>query len=160
MSMPRKRKPTHPIHEADPTYPLSYNQSNKSFYKTLRGKRHYFGGDPVEALRRYNEEWSYMVRGEATPEQGSQLTVDDLFNHYLTDKDKDLQARRITARTFRDMVDYLDWIAKQLGKTTLVCNLKPATMGDLSRAIDAKTTGCSGNPGELVWLSTLGSRTF
>ena len=140
MPMPRKRKPTHPIHEADPGYPLSYNQSNKSFYKTLRSKRYYFGGDPVEALRRYNEEWSYLVRGEATPEQGSQLTVGDLFNHYLTDRHKDLKAQRIGRRHFDDMVEKLNWIATQLGKTTLVCNLKPATMGDLSRAIDAKTS--------------------
>ena len=141
--MARTRKATHPIIEADPTYPLSYNRSNKSFYKTIRGKRYYFGQDPDEARRRYDAEVSYLVRGEATPDADDTLTVADLFDHYLTDKHADMGVGRITPRTFNDLTKHLAWVADQLGRDTLVSRLKPANMGELSRAIDAKTTSPS-----------------
>ena len=116
VGMARTRKATHPIIEADPTYPLSYNRSNKSFYKTIRGKRHYFGQDPDEARRRYNAEVSYLVRGEATPDADDTLTVADLFDHYLTDKHADMEAGRIVPRTFDDLTKHLSWVADQLGR--------------------------------------------
>lgn len=137
--MARKRKSTHPIHDEDPTFPLSYNATNGSWYKGFRGRRYYFGsGTPQEALKRYEAEWSYIVSGQPIPTARGALTVADLFNHYLNEMHKDLKAGRIGERYFDEVRDILAWAAGKLGKKTPISTITPLTMGGLCREIEAR----------------------
>ena len=132
-----KRRATHPYLAKYPEFPLSFNKSNNQWYKTIKGRRHYFGTEPVEARRRYEEALSYLVRGEQPPQPGG-MTVGDLFDLYLEDREKDLEVGGIKPRTFRDYCARLKFVAGQLGRSTPVEALNPARFKELRRAIEKR----------------------
>jgi integrase len=132
-----KRAATHPAIAKDPDFPLSYNRSNKSFYKTHKGQRYYFGGDPVEAVKQYEHEWKYIKRGEDIP-PADNITIGELFNLWLDERLKDANAGDIKMRTWLAYQERAGFVVSELGRSTAVSSLKPARFADLRRALDKR----------------------
>lgn len=139
MGRPKKgqRRATHPAIAADPDFPLSYNKSNKSFYKSHQCTRYYFGGEPEAALKQFEHEWPYITRGEDIP-PADNITVGDLFNLWLDERLKDANAGHIKMRTWRDYRTRARFVVESLGKTTAVSSLKPVRFTELRRALYKK----------------------
>lgn len=130
-----KRAATHPYIKKHPDCPLSYHPGSKQFCKVHRGKRYYFGPEPVEAVRRYEREWSYIVRGETVPDDDGR-NVGWLVNLWLDDRRQDVEAGRLKEATWEQYREVGTLIVAQAGRGTPVSALTPARFTDLHRAID------------------------
>lgn len=138
---PRKgqRAATHPYIAANPGFPLSYHRATGRFYKTFKGKRHYFGSDPREAKQRFDTEWHYIKLGQPVPGVG-ELTVADLIDDWLEDRRLDIgQPGGIKARTWKDYKRYALFYLEHLPPELPVSLLGPEQFAVLHRAIMDKT---------------------
>lgn len=133
-----KRRATHPYLEEHPDFPLSFHKGSNSWYKTHRAKRHYFGPDPIEAKRRFDAEWSYIVRGVPVPEAVG-VTVGVLVNEWLEDRAQDVRGGTLKQRTWDRYTEVAALIIDELGRQTPVSSLTPDDFGKLHRAMMAKT---------------------
>lgn len=133
-----KRRATHPYLAEHPDFPLSFHAGSNNWYKTSRGKRFYFGPDPIEAKRRFDSEWSYIVRGLPVPEAAG-VTVGELVNLWLDDRDKDVQDGRLKRKTWTRYQEVGTVIVAELGRQTPVSSLTPDDFGKLHRALMDKT---------------------
>lgn len=139
---PRKgqRRATHPHIEDNPDFPLSYHKASKQFYKTYKGVRYYFGGDPAEAKQRFDEEWSFIVRGLPVPDHVG-MTVGELVNEWLDDRLKDADKGKIEMGTWNKYARWGAFSIQKLGRHIAVEALKPADFIALHKAIMEKTDG-------------------
>lgn len=137
---PRKgrRQATHPYIAENPDFPLSYHKASRQFYKTHKGRRYYFGGAPVEARQRFDEEWSFIVRGLAIPESVG-LTVEGLINLWLDDRLTDANAGLIETKTWDRYKRWGAFCADQLGRKAAASAITTNDFKELHRAITAKT---------------------
>ncbi|MEO0475406.1 MAG: site-specific integrase [Planctomycetota bacterium] len=134
-----KRAATHPYIEANPDFPLSYHKATGRFYKTNKGKRHYFGSDPREAKQRLDREWHYIKLNLPVPGEGEQ-TVADLIDEWLEDRRLDIgQPGGIKHKTWKDYRRYALFYIEHLGAEVPVSMLGPEQFAVLHRAIMEKT---------------------
>ena len=120
-------------------FPLTAHP-NGQWYKRIKGKLYYFGTDADEALQRYLAQRDDLYAGRRPADNDKQLTVADLCNHFLTDRELRIETGELRKRTFQDYLDVCKKLAAKLGRTTAVEHLRPEDFAQL-RAAFAKGRG-------------------
>ncbi len=137
-----------------PDFPLSPHASG-AWQKKIRGKVHYFGkwgrvvngvltrieGDGwKEALELYKAQADDLHAGRTPRVKSGELTVADLCNHFLTAKQRQLEAGELGSRMFAEYKGTTDRLVSTFGKTRLVDDLA-ANDFEALRADHAKQWG-------------------
>ncbi len=109
--------------------------------KKFRGKQHYFGADPGEALARYLKEKDYLIAGVEVPKEHDHISVRDLVNLYLENREQDRSSARtstnhITERTFAEYKD-TGSVMVQLWNHRSVSMLTPMDFAKLRHRLDS-----------------------
>ena len=125
-------------------FPL-FPHATRRWAKKIRGKLVYFGStinDPngEAALSRWLEQKDDLIAGRAPRVQGDGLTIRDLCNRFLTEKQDLVNTGELSPRTFRDYKDTCGIIVAAFGKTRLVSDLTTDDFRGLRKAI-TKTRG-------------------
>ncbi|MEO2019178.1 MAG: tyrosine-type recombinase/integrase [Fuerstiella sp.] len=122
-----RRKPNKP----HPDFPL-FAHTRGYWCKKIKGKQWNFGPwvDPEAALQKYLDEKDIILAGRdpravGAAANGEGLTVQDACNYFLTAKEADTAAGRLTQRTFKEYLDECKLICAALGKITHVESLTP-----------------------------------
>jgi len=123
-----------------PDYPF-YAHASGQWAKRVRNKVHYFGpwSDPDAALAKWLKEKDDLLAGRE-PEDGDGLTIGRLANLFLTSKQRLVDSKELTQRTWNDYHAICDRVLRVFGPGRLVANLRPADFEKL-RADFAKTHG-------------------
>lgn len=132
--------------------------------KSIRGRIHYFGawghrvngkliafedgGRWKEALELYKSQADALHAGRTPRPQTDELTVADLCNHFLTSKQRLLNAGEIAPRTFADYKRICVRLVDHFGNDRLVDDLRSSDFERL-RASIAKTCGPTRLGGEV-----------
>jgi integrase len=117
-----RAKPAKP----SPDFPL-FPHAAGVWAKKIRGRLHYFGAwdDPDAALAKYNEQKDDLHAGREPRPSAGDLTVKEAVNDFLNTK-KDLVAvGELTQRTLDDYEEVCVLLAKHVGKTRAVSDLRP-----------------------------------
>ena len=116
-----RRKPAKPR----PDFPL-YPHAVGKWAKTIRGRTHYFGtwDDPEGALRAYLDQKDDLYAGR-TPSSKGGLILADLCNAFVKSKQVDLDAGRLSPRTFVDYDRACRRLVDSLGRNRRVLELGP-----------------------------------
>lgn len=130
-------KPTKPY----PDFPL-FPHATRRWAKKIKGRIHYFGpwADPMGALGRYQEQRDDLYAGRTPRTQGEGLTLRELANEFLSDRQHRLDAGEITQRTWNDYHRSCEKIIAAFGRNRLVQDLRPADFVQLRNSL-AKTLG-------------------
>lgn len=112
---------------------------NGQWCKKIRGKLHYFGADPRDALARWREIGEALMEGrQPEPVTSEGVTVRELVNVYLDHKRKRHQAGRLHRRTYDDYVAVGKMVIKAFGSDRRVDDLRPL---DFTRFADSLNLG-------------------
>ena len=132
-----KVKPEKPY----PDFPLFAHATGR-WAKKIRGKLHYFGAwnDPDAALNKYLAERDYLQSGRTPPANLDGLTIRDLCNRYLTNKQHLLDNSELSPRTFQGYYATCEKIIGTFGKTRLVDDIAAEDFEQLRRSL-AETRG-------------------
>jgi len=124
-----KKPPAKPTRD----FPL-YAHRSGSWVKKIRGKLYYFGGwaDPDAALKAYLEVRDDLLAGRTPrPRRDNELTVENLCNLFLASRERLKDTGELSAETYADYLAEAKRVAAELGKTTLVEQLRPEDFADL-----------------------------
>ncbi len=139
-STPRK-KPAKP----HPDFPL-FPHAGGVWARKIRGKLHYFGSwnDPDGALAHYLEVKDDLIAGRRPRPRGSdELTVENLCDLFLASRERLRDTGELAAETYADYLEEGKRIVAELGRTTLVEQLRPEDFADfrakLGRGVNLKT---------------------
>ena len=142
VSSPRTTKRTTDMSKPAKPYPaFPLTPHARGWVKKYHGKVHWVAGpdcSPDEALRRWHRIAASIDFGSDrafVPE--SDVTVGRLVNLYLTERQKDLQAGRITQRHLNDVVKTLKRFAVLCGNGQPVASLTPDHFATIARQITA-----------------------
>ena len=134
---PRPAKPALRPNKPYPDFPLSPHASG-AWQKKIRGKVHYFGkwgrrvggvlvrvpGDGwEEALAEYKAKADDLHAGRTPRAETGGVTVAGLSNHFLTAKQRQMDAVELSPRTFAEYKATTDRLVRLFGKTRLVSDL-------------------------------------
>lgn len=119
-----------------PDFPLTLHPSGQ-WCKKVRRRIHYFGRDPDEALAKWLRQRDYLLSGRRPPHDYTGLTVRDLMNHFLTERQHRVDAGELKKRTFRDYYEVCEMIVVSLGRGRSIDSLQAQDFTDL-RATFAK----------------------
>jgi integrase len=125
-------------------FPLSYHRQTRQWYKKVRGKRLYFGTDPIKARDRWLREKDDRLAGR-TPRafEPDALTVEVLCNLFLESKDAKVATGELTQRSYDDYKAECKAIALHLGRNAVVEHLAPDDFRKLrtklARGVGVKT---------------------
>lgn len=102
-------------------FPLSWHKRMGKFYKTVAGKKHYFGSSPVEALRQWDKcvADGTLVRwqmGLDVLDEPDVFTVRDLAERYVDHVSKRFKAEAFSMNTYTDYRSAADLLVSRLGK--------------------------------------------
>jgi integrase len=128
--MKKSTSPT-PPRKPRPDFPLFAHHNGSGTFrwaKKINGRLHHFGpgDDPDGALKRYLDQRDDLRAGRTPRVQKQGLTVRDLINEFLNSKRLLLEARELTARSWRDYHVSGLLVARVLGKTRIVADLDAA----------------------------------
>lgn len=137
-------KSPNPFRKPYEDFPL-YPHRNGRWAKRVRGQIKYFGkcaDDPSgeAALTKWLEQKDELLAGRTPRAKNDGLTIRDLCNHFLTSKQRLLDAGEITRRTWNDHKTTTDRLIGFFGRERLVADLRAADFESL-RASIAKTRG-------------------
>ena len=151
-----KSKPVKPY----PGFPL-FPHANGLWAKKIRGKLHYFGPwkDAQAALDLYLEQRDDLHAGRRPRQFGDGFTVRDLANHFLTSKQRQVDADEIKLKTFSDYHGVAARIIEVFGPDRLVSDLRPDDFGEL-RAVIARNRGPVATAGQIVQSKMLFTHAF
>src|SRR5438128_10915111 len=98
-------KPAKP-EKPNPEFPL-FAHAGGVWAKKIRGKLHYFGpwGDPDAALDKYNREKEALHAGRKPREATEGVTVKELVNKFLDQKENLVDVGELSPRTWTDYTD-------------------------------------------------------
>src|SRR5262245_39794154 len=133
--MPRKNKTAKPY----PEFPL-FHHATGQWAKKIKGRLFYFGVDPDSALKQYLDQKDDLHAGRPRRRQEDNVMVRDLCNEFLTAKKRQLDARELSPRSFRDYYRACDSLLKFFGRNWPVASLRPNDF-ERFRASLAKTRG-------------------
>ena len=124
---PRSRKP------AD--FPLTKHPRGY-WCKKCRGKLYYFGridSDPTgqTAVAKWLAEKDYLLNGLTPPSSPGGLTVQELVNRFLTNKQDQLHSGELSERTFRQYDQNCGRLVESFGERRLVADLTSTDFGQL-----------------------------
>src|SRR5262245_28264204 len=119
---PRNAKPAKPR----PDFPL-FPHATKRWAKKIRGKLHYFGpwDDPEGALNKYLEQKDDLHAGRKPRVEGDGLTVRDLCNRFLTNREDKLRTGSMTPHSFGEYHAACKMVVEAFGADRLVSDLRP-----------------------------------
>jgi integrase len=116
--------------------------------KKIRGKLHYFGErwhDDTEAaaaltsgLDEYEKQKEALHAGRKPREETDALTVKELVNQFLAEKDAAVESGELSPRTKQDYKDATDLIVSNFGKGRLVADLGPDDFAALRKKLAKK----------------------
>lgn len=118
-----------------PDFPLFIHRGTGRWCKKIDGKHRYFGyveSDPegIEAEKLYRHDLPYLERGEQPPEcvpdldeYPDGLTLDDLCDEFLTEKDELLVQAELSRRSYSDYRRTCERLLDLLGKHRMVESL-------------------------------------
>jgi len=86
-------------HHPDPNCPLWLHPSGRWTVKR-KGRQFYFGRDPREAHKLWEDGKEYYSKGQLPPDRRDVPRVRDLLNAFLTDRKQDLDAGDLVRKTF------------------------------------------------------------
>ncbi len=117
-----------------------YRHATGQYCRMVRGKRRYFGSDPVAALARYQREYDDLMAGREPRQFSEGLTLRELCNAFLAAKSALRDADELSPRTYRDYYDTCVLLLAAFGKEIAVAAL---TVPDFERLRSelAKTLG-------------------
>lgn len=135
-----RTKPAKPY----PDFPL-FPHATYRWAKKIRGKLHYFGPweDAEGALQRYEQQRDALYAGRTPRAPGDGLTVRGLCNHFLTAKQRKLDAGEMKPKTWGDYYAVCEHLIAIFGKDRLVDDLAADDFGEL-RASFAEGRGVHG----------------
>jgi len=107
-------------------FPL-FPHATRRWAKKIRGKMHYFGpwNDPDGALAKYLEQKDALHAGRKPREETGGLTVKDLVNRFLNQKQALVDVGELSPRTWTDYKEACDWLVSGFGKNRLVTDIAP-----------------------------------
>ena len=116
-----KHKPQKPR----PDFPLYAHASGK-WAKTIRGKCHYFGRweDPEGALREYLDQKDDLYAGRILGAKGG-TTIREVCNMFIASKRVDLDAGRLSPRTFVEYDRTCRMVIDEFGAGRAMLDLRP-----------------------------------
>jgi integrase len=123
---------------------LGIHKGSQSWCKKVIGRVFYFGKvatdpDGMAALERWLAEKEYLTTGrEPPPKVNGALTVRELANRFLAEKEKLRDNGELSPRSWRGYYDTCARIVDTFGKGRAVVDLQPADFGKL-RTVLAKT---------------------
>lgn len=126
----RQRSPKAARYIPDVDFPLSVHLPSGRYYKTVRGKRHYFGklaDGPGPALEAWLEVKDELLAG-LTPvawKTDDNVTIADLLNDWLEAQSAKAEGGDITPRTFVSYHGTARMVADVLGRDSRVYDLRP-----------------------------------
>jgi integrase len=131
---PRKRKTDAWL--PYPEFPLSPHVATDRWYKTVRGRRHYFGklADWQGALAKWQEQRDDIMAGR-TPGGDTCQTLGDLRDTWLTAQLQRVEAGLLKPTTFNAFRNITKHARDVLGAHARVDQLRPADFGKLAAAI-------------------------
>lgn len=147
----RSKKPAKP----HPDYPL-FPHANGQWAKKIKGKLHYFGrwDEPAAALAKWLEEKDDLLAGRTPATKQDGLTLADLANRFLTDKQSRVESGELTHRSWMDYHTSCSRVVDEFGKTRRVIALSPQDFAQL-RARLASTRGPVTLKNEMVRIRML-----
>src|SRR5262245_26271037 len=128
-------KPSKPY----PDFPLTAHPAGY-WCKKIRGKIHYFGkwGDPDGALKKYLEQKDALHAGRTPRADPAALTVKDVANAYLNDRQQAVEAGELSPRTWGDYRAIMVKLVTGLGKQRLATDLGPQDFAALKNKLAKK----------------------
>jgi integrase len=132
---------------------LSFHPPSGRLYKTIRGRRHYFGyavknGGWQAALDKYQEQRDDLHAGRTPHAPGDGTSIKELLNRFLTAKTLQVETGEITHRSFVDYKRVTDRIIAVFGPNRAVADLRTEDFETL-RAEIAKRGGLVYLAGEI-----------
>ncbi len=108
-----------------PDFPL-FRHATGQWAKKVKGKLHYFGTDPDEALARWLDQKDDLLAGR-TPRAArpDQVTVDEVVNGYLAAKQVKASLGEISQAHFEDLKGTGKYVLEKLGRKTAATALRP-----------------------------------
>ena len=124
-TLPAERRKGAKPHKPRKDFPL-YPHAVGKWAKTIRGKTFYFGtwNDPEGALREYLDQKDDLYAGR-TPGTKGGLTLRELANAFVKSKRIDLDAGRLSPRTFCDYDRSCRVLLDEFGVNRAVLDLRP-----------------------------------
>ncbi len=120
---PTATKPPKPYQD----FPL-YAHNTKRWAKKIKGRTHFFGhwNDWKAALERFQYENDYLQQGKTPPPQNvDALTVGDLVNGFLENRESKVVSGELSQRTWADSKRTGEFLIATLGRYTTVESLTP-----------------------------------
>jgi len=116
-----------------PDYPL-FPHGSGQWARKIRGKLFYFGSwkDPDSALKYYLEVKDDLLAGRRPRPRGSdELTVANLCDLFLGSRERRVETGDLERRTFKEYRTEAKRIVAELGRTTVVEQLRPEDFAEL-----------------------------
>ena len=131
----KSNKPAKPY----PDFPLTAHSVGQ-WCKKIRGKIHYFGpwADPDGALEKYLAQKDDLHAGRTRRPDPDALTVEELANRFLAQRQSLVDSGELTALTWGDYKSACDEIMAAFGKGRLVSDLRPDDFAALRTRLAAK----------------------
>jgi integrase len=128
-------KPSKPY----PDFPL-FAHAAGYWAKKIRGRMIYFGpwSDPDGALKKYLDQKDALHAGRKPREDTGGITVKDLVNRFLHQKQALVDVGELSPRTWRDYKEATDAIVAAFGKRRLVEDLDPDDFAELRNKVAEK----------------------
>lgn len=120
-----------------PEFPL-FPHATKRWAKKIKGRLHYFGrwDDWQGSLENYQYQMPYLLRGQTPPPKDqAALTVGELVNLFLEDRERSVKTGEITSRTWKDYCRIGAVLIENLGRHTPIESTTRAEYSQLRAAI-------------------------
>jgi integrase len=117
-------------------FPLTLHKTGQ-YCKKIRGKLYYFGADKQEALKRYQEQATYLHTGvgHAHPQRNTDLSLRVLCNLYLDHQGARQQVGDISPRHFYDQKNLLRGFARYIGANRSVSDVTTLDLQDYKKKL-------------------------
>jgi integrase len=122
-----------------PEFPL-FPHATRRWAKKIRGRMHYFGpwDDPDDALKKYLEQKDDLHAGRKPRSGPEALTVKELANAFLNQKQALVQAGELSPLTWGDYKTACDEVVAAFGKSRLLSDVGPDDFAQLRERLARK----------------------
>ena len=137
-----KSKPLIKPRKPYPDFPL-FPHATKRWAKKIRGKFHYFGpwDDPQGALEEYKRQAEALHAGRVPrPKRDDELTVRDLCNSFLTQRESLLKAGELSEHTFAHYMETAKTLVATFGASRPVDDIAPEDFLSLRESLAANAS--------------------
>ncbi len=133
--------PAEPVKPAKPypDFPL-FPHATRRWAKKIRGRMHYFGpwDDPDAALKKYLEQKDDLHAGRKPRSDPEALTVKELANAFLNQKQALVDAGELSPLTWGDYKTACDEVVAAFGKSRLLSDVGPDDFAQLRERLARK----------------------